>query len=461
MVCSTTDATAPTGLDGTRPGALPQIPGPFFTAKRLGLIAAGLVALVQLLCMAGLIGPGLVSSYPDIEYDGYDWVLEGLYIRAFVHGAVDGPLFFLRSPVFVLVTTLDAFLGSSGLVVVGSLCLAHFLSLAALLSIWRRFRVSGSTQAALFAMAVLSPYAFFRSFILADPLAIAGALVSTRLMLEWFLTDDARQFRAAGAVGLLAGLTQLYGILPFLAGAVLSWAHDRRTGRPGWSRVLFSAAVVGLAGLLLFIWNAAIPHEQVPVQFPLLRLSLDMAGFYANVWTWYYSFLVPIALVLAVAAAKHRPGPFSPATGFLATITGLLIGLLFFYQSEEARFSWYYFPLILCLAAAGLAWLERIGWGRAARVACAASLALLLSQAVAVTPGDYWQPKIRDIQCDPGETWLGLLLRARRVDRLNLAEQCGAPGFYCRKAQMPAGIEPDEQRLLQDYVRLRILLDAK
>lgn len=401
-----------------------------------------------------------MSNYPGIEYDGFDWVLEGLYIRAFVHGTADAPLFFLRSPVFVLVTALDAFLGSSGLVVVGSLCLAHFLALAALLSIWRRFRVSGGTQAALFAMAVLSPYAYFRSFILADPLAIAGALVSTRLLLEWFLTDDEGQFRAAGIVGLLAGLTQLYGILPFLAGAVLTWVHDQRAGRPGWPRIVFTTAVVAVAGLLLVTWNAAIPHEQVPVQFPLLRLSLDMAGFYANVWMWYYSFLAPIALILAVAAIKHHPGPLSPATCFLATTTGLLIGLLFFYQSEEARFSWYYFPLVLCLAAAGLVWLNDVGWGRAGRVALTLSLALLLGQALVVTPGDYWQPKIRDIQCDPGETWVALLLRARRVDRLDLAGQCGGLGVFCQKARMPADIESDEQRLLEDYVRLRILQDS-
>lgn len=118
------------------------------------MVAAALVALIQFLCMVRLIGPGLVSSYPSIEFDGFDWVLEGLYIHALAAGRAGPPLLFLRSPVFVLVTALDAFLGSNCIVVVGSLCLAQFLSLATLLAIWRRLGVSGCVQAALFVAAV-------------------------------------------------------------------------------------------------------------------------------------------------------------------------------------------------------------------------------------------------------------------------------------------------------------------
>ena len=413
---------------------------------------------MQFVAMARLIGPGLVSSYPNIEYDGFDWVLEGLYLRALAHGAAGAPLLCLRSPVFVLVTALDACFGSSGLIVAGALCAAQFTSLVALLAIWRRLGLSGGAQAALFILAAASPYAYFQTSILADSLAIAGMLVSTRLLLEWFLTDDERRFRAAGAAGLFAGLTQLYGVLPFLVGAGLSWLRDRRAGRSGWSRVFFTAAVAGLGGLLLFLWHAAIPHEHVPVQFPLLRLSLDMAGFYANVWAWYLGSLAPVLLVLAAAAVRRRSAP-SPAVGFLVAATGLLVGLLFFYQCEEARFSWYYFPLTLCLAAAGLAWLERTGWGRYGRGALAVSLVLVLAQALVVAPGDFWQPKVREAQFDPQETWAAQLLNARPVDRLDLAAQCGGAGVYCDKARAPADIEPDEQRLLMDYVRLRLLPD--
>lgn len=431
-------------------------PRPFFTARRLGLAAAAAVALVQFLCMARVIGPGLVSSYPGIEFDGFDWVLEGLYLRALATGTAGAPLLFLRSPVFVLATALDAFAGSSGMVAVGFLCLAHFVSLAALLAIWRRLGVSGGVQAALFAMAVLSPYAYFRGLILADPLAMAGMLVSVRLMLEWFLAGDERCFRAAGAAGLLAGLTQLYGILPFLTGAALAVARDRRRGQSGWSRILFTAAVVGLGGFALFAWNAAIPHERVPTQFALLRPSLAMAGFYANVWAWYFGFLAPVAVVLAVAALRRRRESLSPAAGYLAAVTGLFIGLLFFYQSEEARFSWFYFPLVLCLAGAGLSWLGRMGWGRAGLVGLAVSLVLLIGQTVMVAPEDFWQPKVRDIQFDPGETWLALLLDAGPVDRLDLAGRCGGPGVYCRKARIPADADAEERRLLGDYIRLRM-----
>jgi len=450
-----TQQTLPVRSGASRQNGTRASPRPVLAPSRLGLVAAATVALLQFLFMVRLIEPGLVSSYPNIEFDGFDWVLEGLYLRALAAGIAGPPLLFLRSPVFVLVTALDAFAGSSGIVVVGALCLAHFLSLTTLLVIWRRLGVSGGTQAALFAVAVLSPYAYFRGYILADPLAIAGLLVSARLMLEWFSLGDEGKFRAAGAVGLLAGLTQLYGLLPFLAGAALTWGHDRRSGRRGWSRVFFTTAVVGLGGLVLLAWNAAIPHERVPVQFELLRPSLAMAGFYANIWVWYFGFLAPVGVVLAVAAMRRHRRSFRLATGYLTAVTLLFVGLLFCYQSEEARFSWYYFPLVLCLVAAGLAWLERVGWGRRGRSALAVGLVLLLVQALAVTPGDFWQPKVRDIQFDPGETWVALLLRARVVDRLDLTGACGAPGRFCQQARIPADVDVEERRLLGDYVRLR------
>lgn len=436
-------------------------PRPIFTARRLGLAAAAVAALIQFMLLARLIGPGLVSSYPGIEYDGFDWVLEGLYLRALVQGVAGPPLLCLRSPVFVLVTALDACFGSSGLVVVGVLCLAQGVSLATLLSIWRRLGLSGVAQAALFILAALSPYAFFQSLILADPLAIAAMLVSTRLLLEWFITDDERWFRAGAAAGLLAGLTQLYGILPFVTGACLSWVQDRRAGRSGWSRVFCTTAALGLGGLLLALWHGAIPHEHVPVQFPLLRLSLDMAGFYANVWMWYFGSLVPVFLVLAAAALRWRCPVFSPASRFLAAATGLLVGLLFFYQCEEARFSWYYFHLVLCLVACGLVWLKKVGWGRPGLAALAVSLVLVVVQALVVTPGDFWQPKVRELQWEPQESWAAQLVNARPVDRLDLAGQCGAAGVYCEKARLPSDIEPDEQRLLQDSIRLRLLPGTK
>ncbi len=424
-------------------------------ARNLGLAAALAVALVQFYCMFRGLGPGLVSSYPGIEYDGFDWVLQGLYLKALVAGTAGGPLSTLRAPVFVLVTALDAWAGSSGMVVLAALCLAHFLSLAALLSIWRRLGLSGGQQAALFIVAVLSPYAFFRSLVLADPLAMAGMLVSVRLMLEWFLEKDARAFRASGLAGLVAGLTQLYGVLPFLAGAALTVGRDWLAGRPGWSRVFCTALVAGLGGLVLAAWNAAIPHETVPLQFGLLHLSLHMAGFYANVWAWYFGFLAPLALVLALAALGRR-FRLSPATAYLAAATGLFVVLLFFYQSDESRFSWYYFPLVLCLAAAGLAWLDRLGWRRIGRAALAASTLLLIGQSLLLTPPDYWQPQVADARFDPEDTWLAMLLGAEPVDRLDLAGRCGAPGVWCDKVRLPEDIAEDERRILADYLRLRL-----
>ena len=80
-------------------------------------------------------------------------------------------------------------------------------------------------------------------------------------MLEWLINKDGRAFVASGAVGLLAGLTQLYGVLPFLVGAVLTIARDRLAGRRIWPKVLFTISMGALGGLILWLWSTAIPHE--------------------------------------------------------------------------------------------------------------------------------------------------------------------------------------------------------
>lgn len=425
-------------------------------AGRWGLAAALLVTVAQYLFLHRCLGAGLVSSYPGIEYDGFDWVTQGLYVRELLDGHVGFPMLFLRSPVFVLVTALDALCGSTGRVVLATLCLAHGISLLALLSIWRRLGVSGRIQAALFAMAVLSPYAYFRGYILADPVAIAGMLVSARCMLVWFQEEKEGAFTAAAATGLVAGLTQLYGLLPFLAGAALSWIEQRRAKRPSWPHMGLTAGVLVLGGLILAGWNAAIPHEDVPTQFGLLRPSLAMADFYANVWTWYDAFLLPVALA-GLLLLWHRPfrAP-SPAVRFLLATTALFVALLFFYQSEEARFSWYYFPLLLCLAAAVLARLENLGRGTIAGLAVTTSLVVLVGQSLLVSPPDYWQPRIADARLNPAQTWLAVFVRARPVDRLDLAARCGAPGVWCEASGLPADLEDDERQILADYRRLRL-----
>lgn len=452
-----TKPTPPGCPDAPCQGSPPAASRPSRTIGRLGLAAAAAVALLQFGLMARLVGPGLVSSYPGIEYDGFDWVLQGLYLCALTGGAAGPPLLFLRAPVFVWATALDACLGSSGLVVIGLLCLAQFVSLTALLAIWTRLGAGGSTRALLFALAVLAPHVYFRGFILADPLAIAAMLVSVRYMLDWLATGEEGRFRAAGAAGLLAGLTQLYGILPFLIGSALALFLDRRAGRAVWPRVLFTAAVCGLGGLVLVAWNAAIPHEDVPSQLRLLRLDLAMADFYANIWVWYFGFLAPLAVVLAVAARWRRRWELSPASAYLGTTTAVFVGLLFFYHSEEARFSWYYFPLALCLAATGVAWLESLTLGRRGRAALALGLALAVAQGVALSPGgDFWQPLAREIEYDPADSLAAQLLELHPVDRLDLAARCGAAGVYCPDAQLPEDAAPDERRLLGDYVRLRL-----
>lgn len=80
---------------------------------------------------------------------------------------------------------------------------------------------------------------------------------------------------------------------------------------------------------------------------------------------------------------------------------------------------------------------------------------LLIGQALVIAPGDFWQPKMRDIRFDPEETWVNLLLHARSVDRLDLAGECGAPGMFCPKARMPSDADADERRLLRDSMQLR------
>ena len=92
-------------------------------------LALGL-AVAQFVLMVRLVDGDFFNSYPYLSQDGFDYLVEGQYIRTFLtRGSVDlgetinaqalfprtpAMLHVLRNPGFVVVTAADALLGSSG-----------------------------------------------------------------------------------------------------------------------------------------------------------------------------------------------------------------------------------------------------------------------------------------------------------------------------------------------------------
>ena len=84
----------------------------------------------------------VLNNYPAISSDGYDWLTEGLYMKLLLkHAVATRVLPVLRPPVFVLVTTLDAFAGQGGYVIAAANALAWG---ATIICAWRLIDPSAS-----------------------------------------------------------------------------------------------------------------------------------------------------------------------------------------------------------------------------------------------------------------------------------------------------------------------------
>lgn len=451
----------------TEPGTLPSRGRGLSVAtwKRPEYISAVIVALVFGLVFPRLWVGDLLNSYPFMSDDSFDWVTQGVALVEFVSGEDRSPWPILRPPLFVFVHAADYWLGTDGIVFlivqVGALAGLSFA-----IARFARIRGAGSAASCLAGLAApLSIVGIYAVWILSDALASSLMTVSAILVLNRLrasppdsLRDGLGRLALPIMVAVTAGITQTYGMIPVLIICSV-YGGSRVLSRQAfstWAAPFLAVVITGALGFgLQKLWAGMIPHGMQPDAFGLLKPSLGMLPFYANVWPLTFGLFVP---VLLWAGADHLQRWRLPSVETLAlmAVVGAFALLSFCYQWPESRMTYIYVPLFILMVLSLR--LDPTGLSRPATAtrsqgALASTFGAMILATLTIVPGDYWRPSISGLRFAPAETWLLSTFAADPVDRYRLRIVCGGMDVVCDRAVLTPQPSPYRSMMLSEYKR--------
>ncbi len=439
----------------------------FFATRRAVLFLASALFLLLFIIKFVLLSNGnVLNNYPAISSDGFDWLTEGLYLSLLFKDAVaERVLPFLRPPVFVLVTMLDAFAGQNGYVIAAANTLAWA---ATIMCAFRLLDHSPSSDvrdgrkyliATLVAgLLIVAPINYFRIFLLSDGLCIGLAMASYYFYHRYFMGATSVALVVATILGVVASCTQTYGLIaPLAASTVGMVALLKSRDFPRLVRVVVAAGllVAGSVSLRL-LWLGAFEHVSIPKNFDLFRFSFNMTGFYLNTWSIYLLPILPVLIVSIFYIPRLLP-VLRDDLVFLssAMVTAIFAGLCFFYQWPEARFTLLFWPWLVVVAGKLLLGLTRAGLPSVQhQVLVLVAGGLLFLQTFIVYPQEYWRPTWSAMTVGVRGSWLAAFARAQPLDRLQLRVNCGSREHVCAAARRPAGLDPYATGITDLYLAL-------
>ena len=384
----------------------------------------------------------LLGSYQFLFFDSYGWLLDGFLLTRWGEPEVTRPV--LRGPVFVGVTFLDFLLNAGGHVVVFVIAGSVFAMCAVLVLVARLLKGRPLATGAIVITCLASPVAYFRPYIVADQLASTFMIGAVACLIAYRERGRPLWLMLGGVLAIVAGLTQYYGLVPFLVVGGWWWVTrlwSRKRDR--WLPAVL-VAVVAVTVIASASWLAAIPHATVPPHASLFRPTLAMWGFYANIWIYTFAVLVPIVGFLAVTRPRRIISDPLVA-GTWITVAVLAVATLF-YQWKDFRFT---LPVSVMLS---LALVVTVGdgsnlgrtWVRRAVLIATPAAALVI--ALIVSPSNFRKPRLVELRVDPGRTFVAHLVKSRTVDGLGILEACGPVKVVCASWQIPDRIQDDYRR---------------
>jgi hypothetical protein len=333
----------------------------------------------------------ILSDYSLITSDGFQWIMQG---RALAQGIFDQTWPELRNPGYVLITALDAFLGSAGIAIALSIALALLIQIYVIYFFTYKFSKS-HLAASLIALAmILSPIHFIALHVLSDAISVALMLL---MLLFAFKTLNYQKIRFLNLfiLSLATPLFQLYTLypllilIPFLFFLFFTLQDsEQRVAIRNTLVTILSGSFIGVS--LRQLWYYLIPHESSPIQFGLINLSLNNMYFYLNTWAW---LIGPIFFILLITFSFLRfnlktKNLFSYYVTALFSIYGVSI---FFYNWQESRFSYFLTVLSFIIFALTLSKVSSLGLVNLLSFSLAF---LLLFFGSILTPTNKWAPEI-------------------------------------------------------------------
>ncbi|MCX7124322.1 MAG: hypothetical protein NTU49_00930 [Gammaproteobacteria bacterium] len=288
------------------------------------------------------------------------------------------------------------------------------------------------------------PLGYFFFWILSDTLCTTLMMVSVALIIYFSDTQKTSSLILAFIFSLASGLTQTYGMIPFVILTSLLFLDYLIHNRQFHWQLLFAGFINALVWIILQkCWESVIPHIDRPMNFGLLHLSLNMASFYFNMWSFAFLPLIPVALF--VFARFFRSGIDIKATWLKIGITILFFAsLTFFYQWPDSRFTFIYTPLVFA---------KKLNWSSVVLAVSGIVYGLL---GLVVAPASYWGPELSTLTIAPDKTWMAQVWFAAPNDRFQLAKNCTNVYFFCDNAIVPV-IDPYANKILTTYKAARLL----
>ena len=396
----------------------------------------------------------LLNNYPFLSSDSFDWILEGVYLARALTGAwPERPLPAGRNPVFVAAMTLDALLGQRGIVFAVITATALFAVGWLLVAHIGRFRHQAGAAGAFLVITILAQVNSLQMYVLADLLCLAlsvGAFLAV-IRLTQAQADPWRWVAGAALLTALAGLTQEYGILPPVAAAAAGGIQALRQGHWGaaWrlAGVVIAAALAVLVGYAL--WHGFLPHQSRRNPGGYLRLAPGLIRFYLEAWAYVMLPLLPLVVVVRFRTLRDAlADTMTMAAGGSALV---FMGLCLVYDWPSTRFTSFFWPLLV------LALFRIIGGGPEAAAPPRASLAVLVAgvltllQTLVLTPAVPDVPTFRTLALDLDRSRLVQFVRARPLDRMDLAARCGSRSTLCGEARSLSPATPYQKRIMAFY----------
>ena len=337
--------------------------------------------------------------------------MEGVYFDKLLSGAKLPELPVLRPPFFVFITAADYLAGGRGVV------LALFLGLSIFFTYYFSLKLidsaySGEPSEAWYAVPLaisltVYPMNFIKPYLLADGIAIAFSLASVFLIIKYDIDDRIRILAFSVVVAAISGMTQTYGLIPYFVSCVVGFLYcyqSKRSKAKKFILAILSTLVIYLS--LTLLWRRFLPHEATPKNFDLLKISIDMFGFYLSTWGYYF---IPLILFFSIFRRYKIVWDISRIVIPSSAITVIFFALLCLsYQWPEARFTYYFWPWMIILLFSAIRFESNKG---------AYFISAVFLLVVFIVPNNYWAPSWQSMRVTMFQNWIGNYFGSSPIDR--------------------------------------------
>lgn len=420
--------------------------------RTLIFVSFWLLPMLLILSYVRGVAGNFFNSYPLITSDGFDWIFQGEALYARINNGQPIFLPVLRQPLFVIIWALDrGFRANGQIYLVVNMCAAALYSLVFTALLKKRTSLPASYIFLLSSALVFFPLNLFAAFVLCDLIAISLGL--TAFYLFWEFENQRKIIFLASSLilALLAGLTKTYGLIPFLISSGIFVSHELYNRKRNGAVILSMASILLVCLLFVLItatWRSQFDYGMIPNTFSLLKLKTAMTAFYVNLWAFILIYLSPILLLIVT---KFKGIPLSKYSAALLAICIVQFSLAYFYQYQDARFTFNYFVYVLLLLADRMVPRDKLS---SKLILALGPLLFLLAAFGLRFEYGVFGAGIKNIKIEWAQSWIGIIANSRPKDRFRLRHFCGSNLTICSDLPVPEQSSLYRRKIYSAYVNL-------